>query len=305
MAEEGSPTSGWEERTRLLPFASHFCELDGGHRLHYLDEGRGKIALLLHGNPTWCFLWRDLVGELRTFRRVLVPDHLGCGHSDRPRPGDYDFTLEQRVRDLDQFLGAVAPGEVVDLVVHDWGGLIGFGWGVRHPGRIRSLVVLNSAAFTVPESSRLHWVLRWCRRSPIAKGAMRRWNAFLHGALWLGARKRLPAWVKRGYRAPYRRAADREAIVRFVEDIPLGPADPSYRFLRETEDLLPQLRDRPLLLCWGGRDFIFDGAFLERWRRAFPEAEVALFPEAGHYVLEDAGKAALERICKFLERVDA
>lgn len=305
MAEAGTPTSGWGRRTHLVPFPSHFCELGAGYRLHYWDEGHGRIVLLLHGNPTWCFMWRDLVGELRTFRRVVVPDHLGCGYSDRPQPGTYGFTLEERVRDLGQFLDRVAPGERIDLVVHDWGGLIGLSWGVRHPERVGSLVVLNSAAFTVPESTRLHWVLRWCRRSRIAKEAMRRWNAFLQGALWLGARKRLPAWVRRGYRAPYQRVTDREAIVRFVEDIPLGPGDPSYRFLHETEDLLGRLRDRPLLLCWGGRDFIFDRVFLERWCQYFPEAEVAVFPDAGHYVLEDAGRAVLERIRRFLRPDDA
>jgi len=287
----------------ILPFPSRFLRL-GNWQFHYLDEGSGVPVLMLHGNPTWCFMYRDLVASLRGDFRTLVPDHLGCGLSDRPAPGQYPFTLSRRVEDLEDFVAAVLESnDAFHLVVHDWGGLIGTAYAVRHPERILSLTVLNTAAFRVPPGSSLHWTLRFCRRSRIAAFLIQRLGAFNWGACLLGSRGGLPRKVRRGYLAPYRTYRDRLAVLRFVQDIPLTESDPSYRAVCRMEEGLARLAEKPVLIAWGMRDFIFDQAFLERWLEFFPGAEVHRFAGAGHYVMEDASVELKEILESFLKRV--
>ena len=116
----------------LYPFAGHFLEI-GGFRLHYLDEGAGDPVVMLHGNPTWSFYYRNLASALRDAYRVVVPDHIGCGLSDKPDAGGYPYTLERRVQDLDELLERIGVRENITLVLHDWGGMIGMAW--RTAGR--------------------------------------------------------------------------------------------------------------------------------------------------------------------------
>ena len=256
--------------------------------------------LLLHGNPSWSFMYRDLIRALRGDCRAIALDHIGCGLSSRPKETQYSYTLEQRVRDLDAFVSALRLERPLSLVVHDWGGLIGMAWAARNPERIERLVVLNTAGFLVPEGASLHWTIRWCRRSRLASFAMTYLNAFSIGACLLGATQGMTRDVRRGYLGPYRSPRERIAVTRFVQDIPLRPGDPAYPVVVETEALLGGLASRPMLICWGERDFVFDEAFLSRWLEHFPEAEVHRFARAGHYVLEDAGDDVIPRIKEFL-----
>lgn len=288
-----------EEIRRLYPFESHFLDLDGV-RLHYLDEGEGEPVLLLHGNPSWSFMYRDLIRALRDGKRAIAPDHVGCGLSDRPSEDRYQYTLGRRVADLDSLISSLHLTRPLSLVVHDWGGLIGMTWAVRHPERIDRIVVLNTAGFLVPEGSSLHWTIRFCRRSRLAAFCMSRFNAFSLAACRLGSAKGLSREVRRGYVGPYGTPRERIAVTRFVQDIPLEPGDPAYALVARTESGLDQLRDRPVLICWGERDFVFDGRFLDRWLDFFPKAEVHRFERAGHYVLEDAGAEVTALIREFL-----
>jgi len=300
--QEGNP-SREENGSCRLPFRSRFVTVSKGLRMHAFDEGDGPVAFLLHGNPTWAFLYRELIPALRDHMRVVAPDHIGCGYSDRPDEGQYGYRLRDRVEDFSRLVDSVTAGEPVDLVVHDWGGLIGLAWAVDHPDRLRSLVVFNSAAFRVPEDRRFHWTLRWARRSPLAHLAIRRWNAFGIAAMRLGCRRRPTASVRRGFYAPHRGSRGRIAQAKFVEDIPLAPGDPSYDVVKNTELGLERLKDRPVLVCWGLRDFIFHEGFLQRWKWFFPSAEVRTFSDAGHYVLEDAGERVIPAVRDFLVRI--
>ncbi len=257
-------------------------------RLHAWDAGTGDPVILLHGNPTWCFVYRRLAKTLSGKFRVLVPDHIGCGLSDRPESGEYPFTLARRIVDLEGFLGLAGVSTPFHLVVHDWGGPIGFGLAVRQPERIRSLVVFNSAAFRIPPGASLHWSLRWCRRSPLAAWAILYCGAFNRLAVRLGSSRGLPAEVRRGLLAPYRTHRNRLAVLRFVQDIPLETDHPSYATLVEIEEGLSRLAEKPVLICWGEQDFVFNTAFLLRWLHFFPRARVHRIAQAGHYVMEDA-----------------
>lgn len=282
------------------PFADHFANLDG-LRYHYWDEGQGAPVVMLHGNPTWCFYYRHLVAALRPTHRCLVPDHIGCGLSEKPDESRYPYTLRRRVEDVERWLDKLAIKEPITLIVHDWGGMIGMTYATRHPERIKRLVVLNTAAFHLPKTKRFPWILWLAGKSPFGELLVRGLNAFCLGAAFTCTTRRpLTSDLRRAYLAPYDSWAHRLAVHRFVQDIPLVPSDQAYPVVSETESRLPLLRDKPMLLCWGMRDFIFDAHFLAQWRQRFPKADVHTFPAAGHYLLEDAGAEVTQLVQEFL-----
>jgi cis-3-alkyl-4-acyloxetan-2-one decarboxylase len=269
--------------------------------MHYLDEGQGDPVLFLHGNPTWSFLYRNYVLALRSEHRVIAVDHIGCGLSDKPAPGQYPFTLERRIADLECFLDHLEVKEKLALVVHDWGGPIGFGYAVRHPERIRKIAVFNSAAFFWPAGTRFPWILRACRTSRAVGWLIRNLNAFAVPASHLMCKKKkIDDDTRAGYLMPYRTRADRTAILRFIQDIPLEPEHISYPMLRDIQQALPRLCDVPMMIFWGAKDFIFDRHICAEWSRRFPKARVHMFPEAGHNVVEDEKEAILPILRDFL-----
>jgi haloalkane dehalogenase len=285
----------------LYPFEGRFLDR-AGVRLHYLDEGRGEAVVMLHGNPTWSFFYRDLIRGLRDRYRVIAPDHVGCGLSDKPGDDRYAYVLQSRVDDLDALLEHLGLGEGLTLVLHDWGGMIGMAWASRHPERIARLVVLNTAAFLPTPGKRLPWQLRLVRNTPLGPLLVRGLGLFSRGLVRFCAVRPLPAGVRAGYLAPYRSWMERIAVLRFVQDIPVRPGDRSYGLVRWVEEALPRFRAVPMLICWGERDFVFDPSFLAGWRERFPDAEVHSFAAAGHLVLEDAGERILPLVRDFLDR---
>ena len=124
----------------LYPFEGNYLKL-GEHQYHYLDEGEGHPVVMVHGNPSWSFYYRNLAQVLRTTHRVIVPDHIGMGLSDKPSDDAYGYHLEQRVDDLDALLTHLEIDSKITLVVHDWGGMIGMAYATRYPDRISRLVI--------------------------------------------------------------------------------------------------------------------------------------------------------------------
>ena len=286
---------------QLYPYDSHFVRL-GRWNCHYLDEGQGEPVVMVHGNPAWSFMYRHLVDGLRDRFRVIVPDHIGCGLSDHPDRQDYSFTLDQRARDLEDFLDSVQLDRPVSLVVHDWGGLIGCAYATRYPDRISRIVVLNTAAFHLPRGKDLNRILRWCRSSRLAAFMILRLNFFSWAATNWGSRmRRMSRLVRKAYRYPYRSARDRQAVLSFIQDIPLSREDHSYATVSRIEAGLARLRNKPMLLCWGELDPVFDPDFLLQWQRRFPGAFVQKFTRGGHYILEDAHETIVPLVREFLE----
>lgn len=285
----------------LYPFTGRYLDV-GGSRCHYLDEGRGEPLVMLHGNPTWSFYYRNLVLGLRDAYRTIVPDHIGCGLSDKPDDAHYEYSLRQRVADLEMLLDHLELRNNLTLVLHDWGGMIGMAFAHRHPERIKRLVILNTAAFPLPPAKRLPSSLWWCRTPLLGPLLVRGLNAFSRGAVRYCVRKPLPPDVRNGYLAPYDSWRNRIAVLRFVQDIPLTPGDRGFDLVREVADGLYRFASLPMLICWGERDFVFDRHFLDEWRRRFPAAETHVFADAGHYVLEDAGMEILPLVRDFLRR---
>lgn len=284
------------------PFKSHFLDLNG-LKYHYLDEGRGEPVVMLHGNPTWSFYYRNLVKALRPDYRVIAPDHIGCGLSDKPADSYYSFTLQQRVDDLEALLDSLRLRRKITLVLHDWGGMIGMAYASRHPERIARLVILNTAAFHLPAGKRLPLALKIGRETQFGAFLIQGLNAFVLLAARLGCKRNpMSAELREAYAGPYKKWHDRLAVLRFVQDIPLQPDDPSYALVSEVDVGLHRLADRPMTICWGEKDFVFDRAFLAEWRRRFPQAEVHSFPDCGHYILEDARDEVIPIIQTFLQK---
>jgi len=285
----------------MYPFTGKFLALKSGARMHYLDEGAGKPVVMIHGNPSWSFYYRNLALALRGNSRVVAPDHIGCGLSDKPGDDKYDYTLRTRVDDLEFLLDSLGIKEKITLIVHDWGGMIGMTYAVRHPERIKKIVILNTGAFFLPEGKSFPLALRLCR-TPLGAALIRGFNAFARGAAWVGCKsRRLSRELRDAYAAPYDTWANRIATLRFVEDIPLAPGDRAYPVVLETQEKLGSLSALPMLICWGMKDFVFDRYFLEEWKRRFPGAEIHTFPDCGHYSLEDAKEQVIPLVKRFIE----
>lgn len=284
---------------REYPFAPKSFETPAGARLSYLDEGprSDEAVVMLHGNPTWSFYYRRLVRALAPTRRCIVPDHIGMGLSEKPE--NYAYTLATRVADVEALVVSLGLKRI-HLVVHDWGGAIGFGLAMRNPGRVGRIAILNTAAFAAPV---IPMRIAVCRVPVLGPLLVRGCNGFAGPAARMAMHRRtLTPDEKRGYLFPYDSWANRVAVSAFVQDIPMGPTHPSWPTLIAIERGLGQFRERPTLIVWGGRDFCFNDYFLQRWRDILPEAKVNLIADAGHYVLEDATEQVVPEIAHFFAR---
>jgi pimeloyl-ACP methyl ester carboxylesterase len=307
------PPSDDPEFRRLYPFhrsggfVNAFQRPDRSSRPHltmnYLDEGTGDPVVMLHGNPTWSFYYRNLVLALRDSYRCIVPDHIGCGLSDKPPESLYDYSLKSRIDDLEALLDHLGLRENLTLVVHDWGGMIGMGFAARHPERIKRLVVSNTGAFPLPKTKRFPWSLWLGRNTRLGAWLILKKNAFCRAAAsWCVTRTKLPPDIRRMYLRPYDSPEHRVAVLKFVQTIPLSPSDPGYDIVNSAAESLGKFRDVPTQLLWGMRDFVFDRHFLAEWQRHFPHAETHTWPDCGHYLLEDAGNEVIMRVKEFLAK---
>jgi haloalkane dehalogenase len=284
---------------QVYPWAGQTCTVDGGS-LHYIDEGPrdAPVMLAVHGNPTWSFYWRALIAHYAGRYRVVVPDHIGCGLSDKPQ--DWDYRLAQHVDNLSQLVNHLDLKDIT-LVVHDWGGAIGMGVATQQPQRFSRFVVTNTAAFlsrTIPPS------IAVVKVPGFGALAVRGGNAFARAATHRAVTQPLSPEAKAGLLFPYGNWADRIATLRFVQDIPMGPSHPSHAALKQIDDGLAGLAEHPMLLCWGNDDFCFTPAFRAEWERRFPDATSIHWDDVGHYVMEDAPERLLAAMDAFLAPAD-
>ena len=193
-------------------------------------------------------------------------------------------------------LGILA-NELFDPAVGRMGG---FGWAVKHPERVSRLVILNTGAFPLPKDKAFPGLLR-LTRTPLGAFLVRGFNAFSLGATVIGCKlKKMSPAIAQAYQAPYDSWANRIATLRFVQDIPLGPGDRGFQRVQSVAENLERFESTPALIVWGGKDFVFDDAFLRQWQAYLPQAELHLEANAGHYVLEDAADSVVPRIAEFI-----
>ncbi len=263
-------------------FPSNFFSVQGG-RLHYVDIGEGPVIIMVHGNPTWSYYYRHLITLLSKTNRVIALDNMGCGLSDKPQ--NYPYCLARHIDNLEALIDHLQIRKF-SLVVHDWGGAIGFGCGVRRIESLEKIVLMNTAAF---RSERIPLRISLCRMPVLGQILVRLFNGFAWPAQFMAVNKKMNSKVATAFIAPYNSWKNRVAIYHFVKDIPLKENDTSYSTLIDIENSLSKIKERaiPLLICWGGKDFCFNDSFYDEWKKRFPDAESHYFKDGGHYVLED------------------
>lgn len=280
----------------LYPFTPKRHETPAGV-MSYLDEGEGEEAVLMvHGNPTWSFFYRNVVLALRGKMRCIVPDHLGCGLSDKPQ--DWAYTLPNHVRNLRGLIDRLGLKRV-HLIVHDWGGPIGLGTMLPQPDQLGRVVILNTAAFA---DTVIPLRIRFCRLPGIGALAVRGFNGFAGPATWMAVTKPLTPAIRRAFVFPYDNWANRIATHRFVVDIPTGQGTASDRALAEIEGRLPLLREKDVRILWGAHDFCFNRHYFERWTKLLPNAQADYLAGAGHYLIEDETSIVVQSIVSHLLR---
>ena len=262
----------------LYPFESHYADLDAA-RVHYVDEGDGPPLLLLHGNPTWSFLYRDVIRGLRDRYRCIAPDHPGFGLS-RPVPG-YRFTPAEHAAVLEQLVLRLDL-EDATLMVQDWGGPIGFAVATRHPQRFAAFVIGNTWAW--PKTDLGTQLFSRALGGGIGRRLILHRNVFVERILPAGVRRtKLSDVVMDAYRGPFPDPPSRVPIAVFPREI-LS----SVPFLAEVERGLPALRERPALIVWPTKDVAFGERERRRWEQLFPSGRTVPLEGAGHYMQEDA-----------------
>lgn len=280
---------------QLLPFQSRFVSV-GGYRMHYIDEGSGPVVLLLHGNPTWSFLYRNVIRELRDSFRLIAPDFLGCGLSDRT-PG-VRFKAIDRINQLEEFVTALGLTKF-SMVMHDWGGPLGTGFMLKRLDSIDRIIYLNT---TLTETESLPPIIKLAAFPVIGKALTRHTNTFVRLTTSMGAFKKLTPDVVEGYKAPYNTRQQRDAIWDFVDDIPFDANHPTYSQMVEIAAGLPKVAQKPVKIIWGLRDPCFHREMLSKVAAHFPQAEILEIGDASHLVLDDAPQIAIPAIKEFLSR---
>lgn len=280
----------------LYPFCSKHVLL-GAVRYHYVDEGSGDPVLMVHGNPTWSFYYRNLISAIRTTRRAVAVDHVGCGLSDKPQ--SYDYSFKTHVENLITLIRQLDLKRIT-IVAHDWGGAIGLGAATELADRFAGVVLLNTGAFPPPYIPRR---IQACRTPWLGNFAMRGLNLFARAAIHMAVEKRLDPAVASGLLAPYDSWENRVAIARFVQEIPADASHPTWQVLEQLEAKLDRLKALPISLIWGMRDWCFRPDCLTRLQKSFPAAEVHRLEDCGHYVLEDGQERVVSIVRSFLERV--
>ncbi|HEV3475746.1 MAG TPA: alpha/beta fold hydrolase [Actinomycetota bacterium] len=280
-----------------FPFQPRYQQVADDVRLHYVEDGSGQPILLLHGNPTWSYLYRRFLPPLGAagFRAIAV-DHMGFGRSDRP-PGHERYRLRSHVDNLLAFIRELDLRDIT-LVMQDWGGPIGLGAAVEEPDRVARLVIMNTWIAVLPEGIRLPFHDPFRTRGLgeiLALGA----NLFVE-AMFAGMRpESATPLVAAAYRAPFPDYYSRVPVLAFARDIPIGDEHPTAPYMMEVARKVAELR-RPTLIAWGMQDRVLPPAILEGWRGVYPHAEVMELPQARHYLQEDEPEAITERIVAFL-----
>jgi haloalkane dehalogenase len=270
----------------LYPFDSHYAEV-AGCRVHYIDEGTGPPLLLLHGNPTWSFLYREIVQGLRDRYRCIAVDHPGFGLSSAA--AGYGYTPAEHADVLEQLVLRLDLGNLT-MMVQDWGGPIGFAVATRHPERFAAFVIGNTWAW--PKGDPGTQVFSRLLGGAVGRRLIVNRNLFVERLLPAGVRKAtLPETVMNAYRGPFPTPASRRPTAVFPREILAGRP-----FLADVERRLSGLSDRPALIVWPTKDVAFGGRERRRWEELFTDHRTVLLEGAGHYIQEDAAEEIVTAI---------
>ena len=283
------------------PFTPRFCT-EAGFRQHYIDEGApsARPVILLHGQPTWGYIYRRFVAPLAKTHRVIVPDHMGFGKSETPPEKTY--TLRTHVENLTALIDSLDLHNIT-LVMQDWGGPIGIGYAVRHPGRIDSLVLMNTVCGygaagrrDLPNPLETPW-FRWIKEgldTGRTEAVLSHLGSTILSVMQIVGLERLdrvdPTFI-RAYAAPFATPADCRGAIDFPLDLALGRI---RDFVREGVAGVPSLKDKPAIMIEGMLDRAIPAALaIADFQGIWPNAPIVEVPGAGHYIQEDAPETVI------------
>jgi len=276
---------------KLFPYKSHYLSLENGSKIHYVDEGKGPTLLLLHGNPTWSFLYRDIIAALKNDFRLIAPDYPGFGLSEAPK--NYTFTAAEQAQTMSQFVQKLDLQDV-GIMVQDWGGPIGFDVALKNPQRISRFIIGNTFA----------WPLKRTGQKTFSKimggwtGQFASWccNGVVRFFMNKGVVNKINKEELAMYLAPFKKKNQRAPTHIFPAQ--LLDAKP---FLSNIHKRLDTLSDRPTLIVWALEDFAFQKPERTRFESLFPKHKTVLLENAGHFIQEDAPNDIADAIRDFYQ----
>ena len=281
----------WLDRDEY-PFESHYLDLEMG-RLHYVDEGTGDPIVMVHGNPTWSYLYRHLIKDLSSEYHCIAMDHIGFGLSDKPT--DWTYKPEEHGKNVAALMEALNLKDVT-LVVQDWGGPIGLSYAIHHPENIKRLILMNTWMWPVDRDGYYRAFSKFTG-GWIGRSLIRHYNFFARVIMRqsYGDKKKLTEKIHRHYLQPLQKAEERKGCWVLPGEI-LG----STAWLGNLWTRKSVIADKPMLIVWGMKDIAFREKELNVWLDTFPDAEVVRLAKVGHYVQEEGATELGQAVKQFL-----
>jgi len=279
-------------------FKPHYLNI-GGFKMHYVDQGEGDPVVMLHGDPTWGYLWRKFIPLVSETKRVIVPDHMGMGKSSVPKEL-YPYLLKHHISNLEELILNLKLSDIT-LVLHDWGGPVGMGFAVRHPELIKSVVLMNTWAFAKWPGGELPRLLEIIRSDKGESFVLEK-NGYVKRAL-LGTANYTENYtpqVLNAYLSPFPDPDSRLALLCWSRDITFDETNRSYEEMRQIENKLNLFTDIPVLIIWGMLDPVLPVSVLEKWLSIYPHAKVCKIEDASHFLQEDTPERVISEINHFL-----
>ena len=263
---------------KLYPFESHYIDLEDGAKIHYVDEGKGDVILLLHGNPTWSFLYRKMILDLKDDFRVIAPDYAGFGLSYAPE--GFGYKADEQAALINEFVQKLNLTEIT-VMVQDWGGPIGFNLAIKQPQRVKALIIGNTWAWPLERTG--HKLFSTVFGGYIGQSMAYTYDGIVSFFMSVGVEKELSNEVLEMYHAPF---ADRQNR----KQTHIFPAElwDAQTFLSAVYKGLPSISDKPVLIVWGMEDFAFQVPERERFESIFKNHKTLLLENSGHFIQEDA-----------------
>jgi len=286
------------------PYEPRFFTTSDGIHIYYVDEGARdrQPVVMLHGNPTWAYLYRHLIrGLTEAGFRAVAHDEMGFGRSDKPER-ESEYTIQRHAEHFAELMDELRL-DGVTLVLQDWGGPIGLAWAVDHPERVRRLVLLNTfTGWIPPEMGKVPLLFKLLRAKDTGELLVKRLHAFVRVFVFKGGRP-LDGNAKAAYLAPHPTPASRAGVLAYPRLIPWDEGNPTRPLGRHVEDNLSKLDGKPTLMCWPMKDPGFGREeILQGMAARFPGAEVHRFADASHCIQEDAHERLVPLLVDWLRR---
>ncbi len=275
-----------------FPYIPHYQEIND-FQMHYVDEGAGEPIVMFHGMPTWSYLYRNFIESLSKNNRVVVPDQMGFGKSDVPQ--DKPYRLEQHLDNTIKLLVGLDLHDIT-LVVQDWGGPIGIGFGVHHPERIKRMVIMNTSIGVMKEGSK-PWYQPLVEKG-IYESVISNIGDLVKSGIY--NKNMVNGIMLKAYNAPF---PDKESLIgafAWPKDIPVGDSHPSAAIMKKIRNNLDVLKDKQKILIWGMKDPIFPIKTISWWEKSYPGIKKFEIENASHFLQEDAPQEIIHIIQNFI-----